>query len=181
MLEELASRPFDPADGAPTALYTTEYAAGAGRLTRLVLARQWLLNQRDRSFYVARTLQAVILGLVGGRAGGPGGMGQRGVNCALPLHAGRALHPPTFPPLPLAQIIASLFATIDPSDPADGRQVRRLPSDLPRQLQSSVAPLRRNVALPLPCPPPYLLSLPSPLPHARRSWPWPPCRRSRWP
>lgn len=68
MLEALDQRPFKPEDGSPGALYTQRYASSAARLTRLVLKRQFLLNKRDRAFYIARTLQ------VGGVGAGMSGV-----------------------------------------------------------------------------------------------------------
>lgn len=57
MLEALDQRPFDPKDGAAVALSTKPYANTRPALTRLVLMRQFLLNSRDKAFYIARTLQ----------------------------------------------------------------------------------------------------------------------------
>ncbi|KAL4442124.1 hypothetical protein ABPG77_011385 [Micractinium sp. CCAP 211/92] len=63
-LDRLANHPFNPADGKPHALHKTRYASSWLRLTGLVLQRQFRLNQRDRAFYVARAMQALILALI---------------------------------------------------------------------------------------------------------------------
>ncbi|KAL4427934.1 hypothetical protein ABPG75_002023 [Micractinium tetrahymenae] len=62
--DQLANRPFNPEDGLPNALHKTRYASSGLRLTGLVLQRQFRLNQRDKAFYVARAVQALILALI---------------------------------------------------------------------------------------------------------------------
>lgn len=64
MLQGLEKAPYEASQKGTTALYSNEYAAGAGRLTRLVLWRQLLLMKRESSFYVARVIQQLIVGLI---------------------------------------------------------------------------------------------------------------------
>jgi hypothetical protein len=56
-LDQLDNRPFKPEGAASGSLFTTRYANSALHLTLLVIKRQFLLNKRDRSFYIARSLQ----------------------------------------------------------------------------------------------------------------------------
>ena len=56
-LDQLDNRPFKAEEAPPLSLFTTHYASSALHLTLLVIKRQFLLNQRDRSFYIARSAQ----------------------------------------------------------------------------------------------------------------------------
>lgn len=64
MLCQLEQEPFDPDTGPPGALYHDHFANGLGYLTRLVVLRQVVLNLRMKSFYMARVIQTVIMGLI---------------------------------------------------------------------------------------------------------------------
>lgn len=64
MASQLEDYPYSRAQGNPHALSTTEYASNGFVLGWYVLKRQVILLQRDWLYYMARSIQAVITGLV---------------------------------------------------------------------------------------------------------------------
>ena len=56
-LDHLDRHPFNPEDSTAGSLMQSHYASSAMRLTGLVLMRQFMLNKRDRGFYIARAIQ----------------------------------------------------------------------------------------------------------------------------
>ena len=64
MKRQLETAPFDPATGNPAALARTHYARSGAHLAMLALRRQFILICRDKAYYIARVVQAVVIGLI---------------------------------------------------------------------------------------------------------------------
>lgn len=64
MKQQLEEAPFDPKDANPSALARSHYARSGLLLALLALRRQMILIRRDRSYYIARVVQAIIMALI---------------------------------------------------------------------------------------------------------------------
>ena len=61
---QLDKTPCQPQNSNPAALARTHYARSGIRLAVVALRRQMVLVTRDKAYYIARTIQAVIIGLI---------------------------------------------------------------------------------------------------------------------
>lgn len=64
MLLQLEEHPFDRASGNPHSLARDEYARSGVLLSWFALKRQLILIKRDKAYYIARCVQAVLMGLI---------------------------------------------------------------------------------------------------------------------
>ena len=64
MRHQLDAAPFDASKGHPRALARSHYARSGIQLAQIALRRQMVLVARDKSYYIARTIQAVLMGLI---------------------------------------------------------------------------------------------------------------------
>ncbi len=64
MISQLVDHPFDKARGNPHSLTKTPYARKGTLLSWFAFKRQMLLIKRDKAYYVARCIQACVMGLI---------------------------------------------------------------------------------------------------------------------
>jgi ABC-type multidrug transport system ATPase subunit/ABC-type multidrug transport system permease subunit len=64
MMSNLKDHPFSKSQGNPHSLARTQYAKSGIRLSWYAFRRQMLLIKRDKAYYIARCIQAVIMGLI---------------------------------------------------------------------------------------------------------------------
>lgn len=64
MMQQLEEHPFDRATGNPHSLARQEYARSGILLSWFALKRQMILIRRDKAYYIARSVQAVVMGLI---------------------------------------------------------------------------------------------------------------------
>jgi ABC-type multidrug transport system ATPase subunit len=64
MRNQLEKEPFKPENGNPAALARTHFANSGFSLAMLALRRQMILIVREKAYYIARLVQALIMGLI---------------------------------------------------------------------------------------------------------------------
>ena len=64
MMSQLVDHPFDKAKGNPHSLTKTPYARKGTLLSWYAFKRQMLLIRRDKAYYLARCIQACVMGLI---------------------------------------------------------------------------------------------------------------------
>lgn len=64
IMMQLEEHPFDRAAGNPHSLARDEYARSGILLSWFAFKRQLLLIKRDRAYYIARSVQAIVMGLI---------------------------------------------------------------------------------------------------------------------
>ena len=64
MMLQLVEYPFEKGRGNPNSLARTEYARSGLLLSWFAFKRQMLLIKRDKAYYIARSIQSVLMGLI---------------------------------------------------------------------------------------------------------------------